>query len=44
MNLKEALNTNIQVPLSALLAYVPILKENLITWLENERETPQDEV
>ena len=44
MALKEVLSTNIQVPLSALLACVPSLKTSLITWLENERETPQDGV
>jgi len=44
MALKEVLNSNIQVPLSALLACVPSLKTNPITWLENKRETPQDEV
>ena len=44
MALKEVLSTNIQVPLSELLACVPNLNTNLIAWLENERETPQDEV
>ena len=41
--LNEVLSTNIQVPLSAILACVPNLKTDLIAWLENEIEIPQDE-
>lgn len=41
---KELDKPNIQVSLSALLARVPNLRTNLIAWLENEREIPQEEV
>ena len=30
--------------LSTLLTHIPNLKTELVAWLENERETPQDEV
>jgi len=41
--LKEVLNYNIQVTLSALLTCDLNLRADLIAWLENERETRKDE-
>ena len=42
--LGDILNTQVQISLSTLLTHVPSLKIDLVTWLENEREIPQEEV
>ena len=42
--LGEVLNTQVQVSLNTLLTHIPSLKTDLVTWLEKDRESPQDEV
>ena len=42
--LGEILNSQVQISLNTLLTHIPSLRTDLVTWLEKDREIPQEEV